>query len=220
MEVKVVSNILKANELIAEANRQVFERAGIYALNLMSSPGAGKTTLLEALAEELGSEIRMAVIEGDIATAADSERIAAKGVPTVQINTGGGCHLEAGMVARALDSLPLSELDLIIIENVGNLVCPADFSLGEQDKALILSVSEGSDKPKKYPAMFRRSSFLVINKIDLLDRCNFNLEKAVSDARSIQPNLDIFPLSATKREGLAPLIDWLRQKVESIKGRR
>ena len=173
---------------------------------------------LEALAEAIGDQFKMGVIEGDIATAADSERLAKKGVPTVQINTGGGCHLEAGMVNQALHDMPLDQLDLLIIENVGNLVCPADFNLGEHDKAMILSVSEGDDKPKKYPGMFRKSTTLIINKIDLLGTGNFSLDKAIGDALSIQPQLKIFPLSAWKKEGLTPLIDWLKEKTAQAKG--
>lgn len=166
--VPVVRNILQANERLAAANRKRFDDAGIYAINLMSSPGAGKTSLLERTIEALAGRVKMAVIEGDLQTSQDAERIQRKGVQAVQINTDGGCHLDGNMVQIAVDSLDLSGVDLLIIENVGNLVCPAEFNLGEHDKVVILSVAEGDDKPSKYPVMFQQSSVLLINKIDLL----------------------------------------------------
>ena len=168
MEIKIVKNILEANEIIASQNRELFAEKGIYVINLMGSPGAGKTTLLERTVSHLKDRQRIAVIEGDIATSRDSERIAAHAIPTVQINTGAACHLDGNMVRGGLKELDLDHTDLLIVENVGNLVCPAEFKIGENDKVMIISVTEGDDKPLKYPLMFQVSSVLLLNKIDLL----------------------------------------------------
>ncbi|HUU40040.1 MAG TPA: hydrogenase nickel incorporation protein HypB, partial [Desulfatiglandales bacterium] len=168
MEIKVVKNILEANEVIASQNKKIFTEKGVYVLNLMGSPGAGKTTLLEKTVESLKDKTNIAVIEGDIETSRDAERIAAHGIPALQINTGGACHLDGNMVRKGIEEFDLDQLDLLIVENVGNLVCPAEFNIGEDDKVMIISVTEGDDKPLKYPLMFQVSSVLLLNKIDLL----------------------------------------------------
>jgi hydrogenase nickel incorporation protein HypB len=210
MEIKVLRNILEANDALAADNRRLLDRHGVAALNLMSSPGAGKTTLLERTLDALKGELAMAVIEGDIATRYDADRIGRHGVPVLQINTGGACHLDANMVRRALDELPVAGLDLLFIENVGNLVCPAEFALGEDAKVTVLSVTEGDDKPEKYPAMFQASSALVINKIDLLPYTDFDLAAATRRSLELNPRLTIFPLSCKTMEGFAAWLDWVR----------
>ena len=209
MKVKIVTRILEANEHIAEENRRLFRDAGVYVVNLMGAPGAGKTTLLERTIAELKGHVRIGVIEGDIAGSDDAERIEALGVPVVQINTGGACHLDANMISEALPDLPLKELDLLIIENVGNLVCPAEFKVGETMKMMVLSLTEGHDKPLKYPLMFRESGALVLNKIDLLPYMNTKLEKVRQDSLSLNPQLKIFEVSCTTGAGIASWTEWL-----------
>jgi hydrogenase nickel incorporation protein HypB len=182
MKVKVVTRILEANDRIAEENRKRFQDAGVYVVNLMGAPGAGKTTLLERTIRALHPGLRIGVIEGDIVGTDDAERIGALNIPVVQINTGGACHLDANMISEVLDELPLKDLDLLIIENVGNLVCPAEFKVGEDVKMMVLSIAEGHDKPLKYPLMFRESSALVLNKIDLLPYMNTDMNKVRNDS--------------------------------------
>jgi len=215
MEIKVLRDILGANELIAHQNRQIFDRYGVYVINLMASPGAGKTSLLERTLEGLGEELRMGVITGDVATHLDAERLKRYGVPVLQINTDGECHLEARMIRRALDDFDLQGLDVLFIENVGNLICPAEFVLGADSRVMILSTPEGDDKPEKYPLMFRQSRVLVINKIDLLGMVDFDLERAKARALSINPELTILPLSCRTGEGLEAWFDWLRGEIAS-----
>ncbi len=212
MEIKVVRNILEANEVIAFQNRKLFVEKGIYVLNLMGSPGAGKTTLLEKTIEYLKDTNQIAVIEGDIATSRDAERIARHAVPALQINTGGACHLDGNMVRGALDEFDLDRLDLLIVENVGNLVCPAEFNIGENDKAMIISVTEGDDKPKKYPLMFQVSTVLLLNKIDLLPYVNFDMERFMDDALKVNPRLRIMALSCTTGEGLDDWLNWIENR--------
>jgi hydrogenase nickel incorporation protein HypB len=211
--VPVVRNILQANERLAAANRKRFDDAGIYAINLMSSPGAGKTSLLERTIEALAGRIKMAVIEGDLQTSQDAERIQRKGVQAVQINTDGGCHLDGNMIQIAMDSLDLAGLDLLIIENVGNLVCPAEFNLGEHDKVVILSVAEGDDKPSKYPVMFQQSSALLINKIDLLPYIDCDVERIRRHVGQLNGRAEIFEVSCRTGEGLDGWIAWLEGRV-------
>ncbi|MGE5620631.1 MAG: hydrogenase nickel incorporation protein HypB [Sphingomonadaceae bacterium] len=213
MEIKVLRNVLEANDAIAAENRRLLKAKGIVALNLIASPGAGKTTVLERTLEGLRGEIRMAVIEGDIAGSADAERIGRHQVPVVQINTGGDCHLNANMVRSALESLPLDDIQLLFIENVGNLVCPAGFDIGEDAKVVILSVAEGDDKPEKYPLVFQQSSAMVLNKIDLLGMVDFDLEKARRASRATNPDLPIYELSARTGQGLDGWLEWVRSKV-------
>jgi hydrogenase nickel incorporation protein HypB len=209
MKVKVVTRILEANDRIAEENRRRFQDAGVYVVNLMGAPGAGKTTLLERTIQALKPKLRIGVIEGDIVGSDDAERIGALNVPVVQINTGGACHLDANMISEVLDELPLRDLDLVIIENVGNLVCPAEFKVGEDRKMMVLSVAEGHDKPLKYPLMFRESSALVLNKIDLLPFMNTNMEKVRTDSLALNPDLKIFEVSCTSGAGIDAWASWL-----------
>lgn len=203
--------ILGKNQLIAERNRGWFAGRNILALNLVSSPGSGKTTLLEKTLNDLKSEFEISVIEGDQETIHDAERIRATGCKAVQINTGTGCHLEAEMLAKGLESLNPSANSLLFIENVGNLVCPAMFDLGERAKVAILSVTEGEDKPLKYPNMFRASELMILNKIDLLPYVKFDVEKCIEYAREVNPHIKILQVSATGGEGMSEWYEWLKK---------
>lgn len=209
MKVKIVTRILEANERLAEENKKRFKEAGVFVINLMGAPGAGKTSLLEKTILELKSRMRIGVIEGDIAGTDDAERIHDTGVPVVQINTGGACHLDANMISEVLPEIPLKDLDMVIIENVGNLVCPAEFKVGEDMKAMVLSITEGHDKPLKYPLMFQESSALVLNKIDLLPYMSIDIDKLRNDAISLNPGLKIFEVSCKTGEGLYRWTEWL-----------
>jgi hydrogenase nickel incorporation protein HypB len=206
--------ILAKNQRRADSNRRGFSEQRITALNLVSSPGAGKTTLLERTIRDLQGDVPIAVIEGDQATSNDAERIRATGCKALQINTGTGCHLEADMLARGLAQLQPAPASLLMIENVGNLVCPALFDLGERAKVVVLSVTEGEDKPVKYPHMFRASSVMILNKIDLLPHLRFNLERCIAIARQVNPHIVIFPVSAETGEGMSAWYRWLRCEVE------
>ena len=214
MEVKIVKNILEANEVIASQSKTLFEEKGIYVINLMGSPGAGKTTLLEKTVDHLKDKNHIAVIEGDIATSRDAERIAHHSIPAVQINTGGACHLDGNMVRGALKEFNLNQIDLLIVENVGNLVCPAEFNIGENDKAMIISVTEGDDKPKKYPLMFQVSTVLLLNKIDLLPYLDFDMERFHDDAFKVNPKLKIMPVSCTTGEGIDAWFEWIEERAK------
>jgi hydrogenase nickel incorporation protein HypB len=209
MKVKVVSRILEANDRIAEENRKRFREAGVYVANLMGAPGAGKTTLLERTIQVLKPKLRIGVIEGDIVGTDDAERIGALNVPVVQINTGGACHLDANMISEVLDELPLGSLDMVIIENVGNLVCPAEFNVGEDMKMMVLSIAEGHDKPLKYPLMFQESSALVLNKIDLLPHTNTDIRKMKADSLALNPKLAVFEVSCRTGAGVDTWAQWL-----------
>jgi hydrogenase nickel incorporation protein HypB len=216
MIIKTVKNILDANDRIARDNRALFDAKKVFVINLMSSPGAGKTTLVERTIEALRDKYRIAVIEGDIQDTYDAERIAALDIPVTQINTGGACHIDGNMIREALPNFDLDGIDLLITENVGNLVCPAEFSVGENVKVMILSTPEGADKPRKYPLMFHESAALIINKMDLMAHVDFDLEKAKKDALSINPNLEIFTVSCKTQEGMAPWIEWISRRVETF----
>lgn len=211
MEVPVIRNLLEANEAIARQLRSLFAARGMLALNLISSPGAGKTSLLERTLRDLAGEFRMAVIEGDLQTDNDARRVAATGAQAVQINTGGGCHLDGAMVLDALGSLNLDGLDILFIENVGNLVCPVEFDCGEDHKIALLSVTEGDDKPEKYPLLFNLSRVMVLNKIDLLPHVDFDMDRATRFARKLNADLAVFPLSCRNGEGLEAWYGWLRK---------
>jgi hydrogenase nickel incorporation protein HypB len=211
--IQLEQDLLAKNNRLAERNRGWLEAKGIVAWNLMSSPGAGKTTLLERTIRDLGDELAISVIEGDQETALDAERIRATGCPVVQINTGSGCHLDAEMVAAGLRKIAPAPGSLLMIENVGNLVCPALFDLGERGKAVIMSVTEGEDKPLKYPPMFRASDVMLLNKIDLLPHVSFDVERCIASARRVNPKLAIFQVSATRGDGLADWYAWLRSQV-------
>lgn len=221
MRIKVMTDVLEANDRIAAANREVFDRNGNLVINLMSSPGSGKTILLERTAEVLAGKVRLGVIVGDIETSRDAERMAKYNLPVVQLTTGTACHLDGNMVASALPDLDLGQIDILFIENVGNLVCPAEFKVGEDYKVMILSVTEGDEKPLKYPLMFRESSLLLINKIDLLQFTNFNMEEAKSNARRVNPDLEILELSCTTGQGIDKWLSWLseqrQRKLESLR---
>jgi len=214
MKVTVVKNILEANERIAAENRKLFDQKGLTVINLMSSPGAGKTSLLERTIEILREEVRIGVIEGDIQSSKDADRIAKKNVPVVQINTDGACHLDGNMIRATFDDINLDELDLLVVENVGNLVCPAEFKVGEDFKAMILSVTEGEDKPAKYPLMFRESSVLLINKVDLLPYLDIKLESIREEALKVNPHLIIFAVSCKTGDGMREWCSWLKDQVK------
>ena len=211
--VQIEQDILAKNDAHARRNRQFFAERGIFALNLVSSPGSGKTTLLVETITALRDQLPMAVIEGDQQTSQDADRIRATGAPAVQINTGKGCHLDAHMVGHAFDRLSLAENSLLFIENVGNLVCPAAFDLGEAHKVAILSVTEGEDKPIKYPDMFHAAAVMVLNKIDLLPYLKFDVEQAIAYARRVNPQIRVMQLSATTGEGMAEWLEFLRRGV-------
>jgi len=217
VEIEVERRVLEANDRLAADNRRLLEKKGVFVVNIMSSPGAGKTTLLERTAAGLKGEFNLAVIEGDIQTTTDADRIAAQGVAAVQINTAGACHLDAQMVGQALDALELDGVDLLIIENVGNLVCPAEFDLGERAKVMLLSTPEGEDKPAKYPLMFRLCEVLIINKTDLLPYLPFSLEAVRREVARINPQMEIFEVSALKNQGLEAWLDWLRAGVAGVR---
>lgn len=220
VKVPVIRNILEANERLAKANRTIFDQAGILVLNLMSSPGAGKTSLLEKTIEGLGDHYRIAVIEGDIQSSYDAERIQRKGVQAVQINTDGACHLDGSMILAAMESLDLDGVDLLVIENVGNLVCPAEFNLGEHHKVMILSVAEGDDKPLKYPLMFQASAVLLVNKIDLLPYLDCDLAKIRQRAEQLNPRQRIIEVSCRNGDGLDAWYSWLETEMRRIKEAR
>jgi len=217
MEVKVVREILEANEVIAKQNKELFSQKGVYVLNLMGAPGTGKTTLLEKTIEMVKDRWPLAVIEGDIATSRDAERVARYGVQVVQINTGGACHLDGNMVREGLKALNLDGIRLLLVENVGNLVCPAEFNIGEDDKVMVLSVTEGDDKPLKYPLMFQVSSLLILNKVDLLPYVDFDLERFRDFTRKVNPRLEVIEVSCKTGQGLQRWIEWLQGRLE---GRR
>jgi hydrogenase nickel incorporation protein HypB len=217
VEVPVLKNILATNDAIAEANAKLFKEKSLAVLNFMSSPGAGKTTLvIKTLEAAKKAGIPLAVIDGDIASTVDTDRVAAHGVPAVQINTGGACHLDANMISKALDKIDLDSITLLIIENVGNLVCPAEFKLGEHKKVMLLSVTEGDDKPHKYPLMFSEADALVINKIDLLAATNFNMEAFKEKIISMNPDVEMFVVSCTTGEGLDAWDAWVIRQVEEL----
>jgi hydrogenase nickel incorporation protein HypB len=210
--VQLEERILAKNDALAAKNRAWFAGREILALNLVSAPGAGKTTLLERTIRDLKGELPLHVVEGDQATSNDGERIRAAGAPVVQLNTGTGCHLEADMIARALAELRPPIGAVVIIENVGNLVCPALFDLGERAKVVILSVTEGDDKPLKYPHMFRAADVLILNKIDLLPYVDFDVARAIEHARLVNPRITVLRLSARSGEGLDGWYDWIRRQ--------
>ncbi|HCM97115.1 MAG: hydrogenase accessory protein HypB [Chloroflexi bacterium GWB2_49_20] len=215
--IQVVEKILTANDQLAENIRKQLNSAGVFAINIMASPGAGKTTFIIKTLEALHGRLRMGVIEGDLATSIDADKASAAGLPAVQINTGGECHLDAVMVAGALPSLPLNNLDLVIIENVGNLVCPINFQIGSHMNVLVASIPEGDDKPYKYPGAYRGVNALVISKTDLLPYVPFNMDYFRKGVEILNPGLITFPLSAKTGTGMDAWADWLVSKVKSWK---
>jgi len=210
--ITIERKVLEKNDEVARENREDLARHGIFVLNLVSSPGSGKTSILEKTCQTLREQMKIAVIEGDVQTDLDARRVAAYDVPVVQIVTMGGCHLDAGLVRDAMRKLNLSGIDLLFIENVGNLVCPSGYDLGEALKVVVLSTTEGDDKPLKYPAMFRNSSVLIINKTDLIPYVNCNLDVLKDNAFKINPSLKIFEMSCFSGEGVSEWCEWLRKK--------
>lgn len=218
MKVDIEKRILAANDELAGSNRELFANHGVFVLDLMASPGAGKTSTILATIDALRDRYSIAVIEGDIASKVDAEKVRAHGIPAVQINTGGACHLESAMIRRAVDTLDLDTLDLIIIENVGNLVCPSDFDLGESAKVMILSVPEGHDKPYKYPNIFQVSEAVILNKYDTMGVFDFNEEEFREVVKSLNGQVPVFPISATKGGGVDAWAGWLAARIDAAKG--
>lgn len=215
MKVSVVKNILAANDRIAQENRAIFDENNLLVFNLMSSPGAGKTSLLEKTIVALKDHVNIGVIEGDIQSSQDAERIAETGAPAVQINTGGACHLDGNMIRDTFHEFDFDALDLLVVENVGNLVCPAEFKVGEDFKVMILSVTEGEDKPAKYPLMFHESRVLLINKIDLLPYVDCSVERIREESLKVNPDLTIFEISCKTGEGLDAWCNWLKGEIKA-----
>ena len=220
LNVPIVENILSANDRLAEENRNRINTAGVFSINLMASPGAGKTSIIEQTLARLAGKMRVAVVDGDIATSLDADRAAAAGAQaSIQINTGGECHLDAVMLRGALEQLDLSQFDLLIVENVGNLVCPAEFRLGTHKSVLIASVPEGDDKPYKYPGMYRSVEALIINKIDLLPYIPFKMDFFRRGVEALNPGILRFPSSCSTGEGLEAWVSWITDQVREQKGR-
>ena len=213
MQIDLHKPILDKNDSLAADLRKRFAEQHVYVVDLLASPGSGKTSTILATIDALRDEFNIAVIEGDIASSVDAEKIKAQGIPAVQINTGGACHLESAMLKRAIDVLDLDRLDLIIIENVGNLVCPTDFDLGENAKVMILSVPEGDDKPLKYPGVFHVSDAVILNKVDTMPVFDFDREAFEASVRELNPKAPIFPIAATKGEGVEEWASWLADRV-------
>ena len=215
----VQENVLDANDTLARANRDLFDRAGTYTINMMSSPGAGKTALLERTLERLRGRLRLGVLEGDVQTTLDADRLARFHIPLVQVNTdpgfGGECHLDANMVRSGLGELPLDDIDLLIIENVGNLVCPAEFRVGEDVRVMVYSVTEGEEKPLKYPLMFRSADLVLVNKVDLLEHLDFDLEQFLGNLDAVNPGVRTVLTSARTGQGVDEWCDWLGQRLEN-----
>ena len=214
MEIKVLKDILSANDQIAQENRQLLDSKGVLMINIMSSPGAGKTSLILQTIAGLRGKTRIGVVEGDVSSSIDAERVGREGVPVIQINTGGECHLDANMVRRALNNLPLDDIDLLFIENVGNLICTAEFAIGAHKNAVIGSIPEGDDKPLKYPLMFTIADALLLNKVDLLPYLKFDsvaYEKAV---KGLNNKVKIFPVSCTTGQGIDQWLKWLRSQLK------
>ncbi len=216
MEIEMKQKILGKNDSLAAELRRRFAENHVFVVDLLASPGSGKTSTILATIEALRDEFNIAVIEGDIASSVDAEKIKAQGIPAVQINTGGACHLESSMVKRAVDVLDLERLDLIIMENVGNLVCPTDFDLGENIKVMILSVPEGDDKPLKYPGVFQVAQAVILNKVDTMPVFNFNREAFDESVRQLNPQVPIFPISATNGEGVDEWASWLSDRIHEV----
>jgi hydrogenase nickel incorporation protein HypB len=218
---KVVrENVLDANDTLARANRDSFDRAGTYTINMMSSPGAGKTALLERTLERLRNQLRLGVLEGDVQTTLDADRLARFHIPLVQVNTdpgfGGECHLDANMVRSGLGELPLEDIDILIIENVGNLVCPAEFKVGEDVRVMVYSVTEGEEKPLKYPLMFRSADLVLVNKVDLLEHLDFDLDQFLGNLDAVNPGVRTVLTSARTGQGVDEWCDWLGKRLENL----
>jgi hydrogenase nickel incorporation protein HypB len=217
VEIDISRPILARNEQLAEGNRARLAETGVFALDVLASPGAGKTTVILATIAALRHRYRIAVIEGDIASKVDAEKVKAHGIPAVQINTGGACHLEADMISRAFDAVPLADLDLVIIENVGNLVCPTEFDLGQGARVVILSIPEGHDKPLKYPGVFAQAEAVLLNKVDATSFFDFDEDEFTDSVRRLNGSAPIFRMSAKTGEGVAEWAEWLAARIEAAK---
>ncbi|MDQ3912224.1 MAG: hydrogenase nickel incorporation protein HypB [Actinomycetota bacterium] len=215
----VLEGVLDANDALAQANRERFDRAGTYTINLMSSPGAGKTALLERTLERLRNKLRLGVLEGDVQTTLDADRLARFHIPLVQVNTdpgfGGECHLDANMVRSGLSELPLQDIDVLVIENVGNLVCPAEFKVGEDVRVMVYSVTEGEEKPLKYPLMFRSADLVLVNKVDLLEHLDFDLEQFLGNLDAVNPGVPRILTSARTGRGVEEWCSWLEKRLSA-----
>ena len=223
MEIDIQKNVLEANDTQADINRKYFKEKNVFVLNMMSSPGSGKTQTLCKTFEKLLPDIKTGVIVGDICTDNDAQRLKKTGVEAVQINTdkfGGDCHLEANLILESAKKLKAADLDLLVVENIGNLVCPAEFDIGEDARAVVLSVTEGEDKPVKYPLMFQVADMAILNKIDLLPYLDFDAKLAVANMHQVHPNMPVFELSAKTGEGFEPWIEWLKIKVYEKTGKK
>ena len=215
-EIKVVRRVLDANDMMAARNRELFSAKGVFVLNMMSSPGSGKTTILQRTLSQLMPDLRCAVIVGDICTTQDADRLAESGAPVVQINTdefGGDCHLAAHVIERALGGIDLDGLDLLIVENIGNLVCPAEFDIGEDQRVVVLSVTEGEDKPAKYPLMFRECDAMLLNKVDLLPYLDYDVDLTLESVAKLHPGMPVYQLSAKSGEGFDGWVEWIKGQV-------
>ncbi len=219
-QIEVKKNILKSNEVLAEKNREVLNAHGIFTINFLGSPGAGKTSVLEQMIKNMKARHYMAVIEGDLYTTKDAERIEAHGIPVIQVNTGGACHLDAAMIEEALALLELEKINFLVIENVGNLVCPASYDLSEHMRVTVLSITEGNDKPLKYPSMFQRSDVLIVNKIDLLQFTNFSMEELYQDISCLNKDMKIFEVSCATGEGFDKLCDYFNTRLQQEGGEK
>lgn len=220
MEVKILRKVLDVNDTMAQQNRDMFREKGVYVLNVMSSPGSGKTTTLQKTLAHLMPEIRTAVIVGDVCTTNDADRLAQSGAPVMQVNTdqfGGDCHLAAHVIAKAAAGMDLDDIDLLIVENIGNLVCPAEFDIGEDSRVVVLSVTEGEDKPLKYPVMFQVCEAAILNKVDLLPYLDFDVDEAERNILEVHPDMPVFRISAKTEEGFDAWISWLKGKVAERK---
>jgi len=219
MKIPVLTNILNANNMVAEQNRKLLDEKRVYMLNLLASPGAGKTTFLKQCIKHLKEDFSISVIEGDLASSVDALKIEELGIPVVQINRGGGCHLNAPMIQQALENLDLDKSDLLFIENVGNLICPAGYKLGENIKVVMNSTTEGDDKILKYPPVFQTSRVLIVNKIDLIPHVDYNLENIQKSFKELNPRAPLFPLSSKTGEGFAAWIEWLKIEISEFQGK-
>jgi hydrogenase nickel incorporation protein HypB len=217
MEIKVLKNILSANDEIAERNHALLDKNNVFAVNIMASPGAGKTSLILETIRRLKDRIRVGVIEGDITSSVDAETVGKEGVPVVQINTGGGCHLDANMIRDALGNMTLEDIELLLIENVGNLVCPAEFTIGDHKKVLVSSTPEGHDKPFKYPLMFHTVDVVLLNKADLMPYLDFDLEIFSQAIKGINEKIEVFPISCTSGQGIEQWLSWLLARMGNSK---
>lgn len=213
-QILVKKNILQTNEEIALRNKEVLLEKGIFTINLLGSPGAGKTSVLEQIIKNLKDKVNMTVIEGDLYTTKDAERIESHGVQVIQVNTGGACHLDASMIEEAMNHIDIEGMDFLIIENVGNLVCPASYNLSEDMKVTVLSIAEGNDKPLKYPSMFQRSEVLIVNKVDLIEFTNFSMDELYKDIKSLNENIKVFEVSCRTGQGLNELCQYFKSKVD------